>query len=169
MSARRLAYWPSLSGVGEFPDKPPSAIPDICFSSLPTGATLVLGNTGASDTDAPDEPSHWDGKSQTATSYNEVVGSMSSLGSRRMLVVDDCTDAADSLSELLTLWGYNAEACYDRAAALETARAYRPRVVLLDVSLPGVDGFQVALGLRVMPELAETTVNWVTGYADEAC
>jgi DNA-binding response OmpR family regulator len=94
---------------------------------------------------------------------------MSSEVNNRILVVDDCRDAADTLSELMTLWGYDAEACYDGLAALKVARTYRPRVVLLDVAMPGVDGFKVCLGLREITELAETTVIGITGYSEEAC
>ncbi len=87
----------------------------------------------------------------------------------RVLVVDDSRDAADGLAVVVTLWGYDAEACYDGAAALEVARAYRPHVVLLDVGIPGLDGFQVALGLRTMPGLEGAVIIGVTGNTDEAC
>jgi CheY-like chemotaxis protein len=94
---------------------------------------------------------------------------MSIRSNPRVLVVDDWRDAADSLAQLLTLWGYDAEACYGGVAALAVARTYRPDVVLLDVGMPGLDGFQVALGLREMPGLAGTTIVGLTGYSDEDC
>ncbi len=86
----------------------------------------------------------------------------------RILVVDDWCDTADSLAALLTLWGYDAEACYDGVSALRVARQYRPHVVLLDVGMPGMDGFQVALGLRALPGLQPHIIG-ITGYADKAC
>jgi CheY-like chemotaxis protein len=87
----------------------------------------------------------------------------------RVLVVDDCRDSADCLAELLAFWGYDAEACYGGAAALEVARTYRPDVVVLDVATPGLDGFQVALGLREMQGLVGTTIVGFSGYSDEDC
>jgi CheY-like chemotaxis protein len=87
----------------------------------------------------------------------------------RILVVDDCRDNADSLAQLLTLWGYDAEACYGGAEALEVARTYRPDVVVLDVGMPGLDGFRVAPGLREMPGMAGTIIIGLTGYSGEAC
>jgi two-component system CheB/CheR fusion protein len=86
----------------------------------------------------------------------------------RILVVDDLADAADSLALLLGLWGYAAEVCYDGATALETTRTRRPRVVLLDVAMPRMDGFQVAQRLREQPEFADTVIIGITGYGDEA-
>jgi CheY-like chemotaxis protein len=86
----------------------------------------------------------------------------------RILVVDDLADAADSLALLLELWGYAAEVCYDGATALGTARTCRPRVVLLDVAMPRIDGFQVAQRLRAQPEFADTVIIGITGYGDEA-
>jgi two-component system, OmpR family, response regulator len=87
----------------------------------------------------------------------------------RLLVVDDVTDGADSMGLLLGLWGYSVAVCYDGKAALELARSYRPHAVLLDIGLPGMDGFQVALGLRGIPELADTLIIGITGHADETC
>jgi len=86
----------------------------------------------------------------------------------RILVVDDLADAADSLALLLGLWGYAAEVCYDGVTALETARTSRPRGVLLDVAMPGMDGFQVAQRLRAQPEFAATVIIGISGYGDEA-
>jgi CheY-like chemotaxis protein len=88
--------------------------------------------------------------------------------SSRILVVDDWCDTADSLAELLTLWGYDARACYDGKTALELAPAYQPNVVVLDVGMPGMNGFQVALRLRQMHDL-ETTIIGVSGYTGKAC
>jgi len=94
---------------------------------------------------------------------------MSSRINPRVLVVDDSWDTADSLAQLLTLWGYDAEAGYGGAAALEAARTYRPDVVVLDVAMPSMDGFQVAVALRQMPGLEGITVIGLTGYGNEAC
>jgi CheY-like chemotaxis protein len=86
----------------------------------------------------------------------------------RIVVVDDLADAANSLALLLALWGHDAKVCYSGAAALDTARTHQPEVVLLDVGLPRMDGFEVARRLREQPELASTTIIGISGYGDEA-
>jgi two-component system CheB/CheR fusion protein len=84
-------------------------------------------------------------------------------------VVDDVADSADMMTLLIRLWGYDVEACYGGVAALNVARSYRPQVVLLDIGMAGMDGFQVALGLREMSALAGTVVIGISGHAGEAC
>ena len=86
----------------------------------------------------------------------------------RVLVVDNVPDAADSLALLLKLWDHDAAVFYDGAEAVAAAGAYRPHVVLLDVAMPGMDGFQVAGRLRAMPELGQVVLVGVTGYGDAA-
>jgi two-component system, sensor histidine kinase len=66
----------------------------------------------------------------------------------RILVVDDLRDAADSLALLLKLLGHDVCAVYDGPTALRTAASFRPDVVLLDLGLPGMDGYEVARRLR---------------------
>ena len=61
-----------------------------------------------------------------------------------VLVVEDNVDAADSLSMLLRLYGHDVQVARTGPSALETASAFRPEVVLLDIGLPGMDGYQVA-------------------------
>ena len=63
---------------------------------------------------------------------------------RRILIVEDNRDAADSLALLLELMGYNVHTIYDGAKALQAAMDYRPDVVLLDIGLPGRNGYEVA-------------------------
>ncbi len=86
----------------------------------------------------------------------------------RVLVVDDLADMADSLTLLLRLWGYAALACYEGSAVVETVRAYQPHVVLLDLGMPRVDGFQVAQSLREETGLRHAVLIAVTGYGDAA-
>src|SRR4051812_35310822 len=85
-----------------------------------------------------------------------------------ILVVDDSADGADSMALLLKLWGHDVEVCYGGPKALEAALGCKPRVVLLDVGMPGVHGFEVARRLREQPEVAGAVIIGVTGYADEA-
>jgi CheY-like chemotaxis protein len=81
-----------------------------------------------------------------------------------ILVVDDLADAADSLAELLSLWGYDADPLYGGAAALAAARTRRPGAVLLDLGMPGMTGLQFALRLRDVPGCGATPVVAVTGH-----
>lgn len=87
----------------------------------------------------------------------------------RLLVVDDLPDAADSLAMLLRLWGYNPEVAYAGADALIVARRFRPHAALLDLQMPGMDGFRLAGLLRELPGLAGAPLIAVTGRADAAC
>ncbi len=69
-------------------------------------------------------------------------------GGRRVLVVDDNADAADSLAELVREYGHTVEVTYDGTTAVEHARANPPDVVLCDIGLPGMSGYDVARALR---------------------
>jgi CheY-like chemotaxis protein len=67
---------------------------------------------------------------------------------RRILVVDDYTDTVESLALLLGVHGYEVQTARDGSEAITAARAQRPEVVLLDIGLPRMDGWQVARRLR---------------------
>jgi CheY-like chemotaxis protein len=82
-------------------------------------------------------------------------------------VVDDNGDTADSLALLLNMWGHRACVAYDGPAALRVAKEYRPGVVLLDLGLPGLSGYEVARRLRTEPALSEALLVAVTGYGPE--
>src|SRR6266849_3763550 len=86
---------------------------------------------------------------------------------RRFLVVDDNIDATDSQATLLRLLGHQVETAYSGAAALEKARAFRPEIVLLDLGMPGMDGFEAARQLRAMPEGREVLLVAQTGWGQE--
>jgi len=85
----------------------------------------------------------------------------------RVLVVEDNVDAALTLADLLTLWGYDVRVVHDGLAALEVAPVYRPEAVLLDIGLPKMDGYGVARWLRAQPPLAGVLIVGVTGYGQE--
>lgn len=85
-----------------------------------------------------------------------------------MLVVDDNTDAAQSLSLLLRSWGHHARVAYDGLAALREVEANPPDVVLLDIGLPGPDGYEVARRLRQGPAGAALVLIALTGYGQES-
>ena len=81
---------------------------------------------------------------------------------RRILVVDDNSDSANSLAMLLNISGHVAEPVYGPAEALERAAAFDPDVVLLDIGLPGMDGYELAKQLRTRGSNARLVA--VTGY-----
>lgn len=85
----------------------------------------------------------------------------------RVLIAEDNADAAGVLALLLQLWGHQVRVAHDGGAALDTARAFRPEVVLLDLGLPGLDGFAVAERVRREEGLRETRLVALTGCADE--
>jgi CheY-like chemotaxis protein len=74
----------------------------------------------------------------------------SPVEARRILVVDDHHDGADTMREMLTLLGNDVQVAYDGPSAIELFRSYRPTVVLLDVGLPGMSGLSVAERLRAL-------------------
>jgi PAS domain S-box-containing protein len=83
---------------------------------------------------------------------------------RRILLVDDNRDAAQALRLLLEADGHEVRVAGDGASGLEMARAYRPEVVLLDIGLPKMDGYETARRIRSDPALESTILVAVTGY-----
>jgi two-component system CheB/CheR fusion protein len=83
---------------------------------------------------------------------------------RRVLIVDDNEDAANSLAIVLRLGGHETASVYTAADALIRAAAFRPDVVLLDIGLPSMDGYEVAQKLRELPGLRNVRLIAVTGY-----
>jgi PAS domain S-box-containing protein len=82
----------------------------------------------------------------------------------RILVVDDYADAAESLTLLLQAEGHTVETADCGLKALERAQAFRPQVVLLDIGLPDLDGYEVARRLRALPETRDAVLIALTGY-----
>lgn len=83
---------------------------------------------------------------------------------RRVLIVDDNEDAANSLAMILELGGHETASVYTAADALQRAAVFRPDVVLLDIGLPGMDGYEVAQKMRELPGLRDIRLVAVTGY-----
>ena len=83
---------------------------------------------------------------------------------KRVLVVDDNIDAADSIVLILRGAGYEVSCAYDGPSVLPAARNFRPDVVVLDIGLPGMDGYEVARQLRGQQEFRSTPLVAVTGY-----
>ena len=84
----------------------------------------------------------------------------------RVLVVDDSVDSAETLGELLKIWGHDVRLAHDGPGAVEAARDYRPDVILLDIGLPGMDGFAVARQLRT-EGLQTRLLVALTGYGEQ--
>jgi two-component system CheB/CheR fusion protein len=98
----------------------------------------------------------------------EPVQPMASAPSRRrVLIVDDNKDLADSLTLLLRRHGHTVQTVYDGESALDAIAAFKPEVVFLDIGLPGMDGFQVAQQLRLNPHRKNMRVVALTGYGQE--
>jgi DNA-binding response OmpR family regulator len=85
----------------------------------------------------------------------------------RVLIVDDDRDTADSLAIFLRHAGHRVGVAYDGDGALEAARIDPPHVVVLDIGLPGLDGYEVARRLRREPGLAGVTLVALSGYGSE--
>jgi two-component system, chemotaxis family, CheB/CheR fusion protein len=83
---------------------------------------------------------------------------------RRILVVDDNVDAAISVVKLLKLWGHDVQTAFSGPEALEAARKFRPQIVLLDIGMPGMSGYEVAKQLRAQPEFQSLVITALTGY-----
>jgi CheY-like chemotaxis protein len=103
-----------------------------------------------------------------AASLPQDAERSSTGSSRRVLVVDDNVDSLESMEVLLQIWGHEVRTAGDGPAALAAAAKYRPEVVLLDIGLPGMSGYEVAQRLREIPGLARTTLVAVTGYGQES-
>ena len=88
----------------------------------------------------------------------------SATQARRILVVDDNIDAADSLAILLQALGHDTSVAYDGIEALELAEAYRPDIVFLDIGMPRMNGLEVAAALRKKPAFQRTVLIALTGW-----
>jgi CheY-like chemotaxis protein len=84
-----------------------------------------------------------------------------------VLVVDDNVDSAESMAVLLRIYGHDVRLAHDGEAALEEARSFKPDVMFLDLSLPKMDGYEVARRLRMEPATRDITLVAMTGYGHE--
>jgi CheY-like chemotaxis protein len=85
----------------------------------------------------------------------------------RVLIVDDNVDMARGLARLVKLLGHDVQIAHDGLTGLETARSFRPDVVVLDIGLPGLDGYQVARQLRTEGCGKDVRIIAVTGYGHD--
>ncbi|WP_096462582.1 ATP-binding protein [Sulfurifustis variabilis] len=85
----------------------------------------------------------------------------------RVLIVEDHRETAESLAVLARLWGHRVRTVHDGHAALELARDYAPDLIILDIGLPGMDGYAVAQAMREEKALRDTVIVAATGYGSE--
>jgi len=117
------------------------------------GRVLNVARGGPAEESPADEPT--------------VEETAESAHARRVLVVDDQRDAADSIATLLKLWGHQVWTAGDAAAALAQARQHKPDFCLLDIWLPGMNGYELAERLRQEPGLGRPVLVAMTGLAQE--
>jgi two-component system CheB/CheR fusion protein len=84
---------------------------------------------------------------------------------RRVLVIEDNVDAADSLRDVLQIQGHEVAVAYGGPAGIALAREFRPEVVLCDIGLPGMDGYEVARAFRADGALRGAQLVALSGYA----
>jgi CheY-like chemotaxis protein len=85
----------------------------------------------------------------------------------RILVVDDNVDTARGMARLLQIAGHDVRVAHDGRQALEMAHGYRPQFILLDIALPGMDGYEVARQLRGDPRHRDVTIIAISGYSED--
>ena len=86
---------------------------------------------------------------------------------RRVLLVEDNEDAAEAMLLLLSEFGHQVRVVHEGHEALDAAREFAPEVVVLDIGLPGLDGYELARRMRAMPALASALIVAVSGYGQE--
>jgi CheY-like chemotaxis protein len=104
-----------------------------------------------------------DSLAEAATPARSVSGP-----ARRVLVVDDNRDSAEGVRRILEREGHTVELAHDGSGALQAARQSQPEIVVLDLGLPGMDGYEVARVIRADANLTGTFLIAMTGYGTEA-
>lgn len=87
----------------------------------------------------------------------------------RVLVIDDNYDAASALAMLVELWGYDVEVGYSGFEALEARERFVPDVILLDIGLPGLSGYETARRIRADIHDARRDADVAAGQSDGRC
>ena len=107
------------------------------------------------------------GADQARSRAEQETGTTSAQG-LKVLVVDDNVDAAESMAMLLSMEGYNTQTVHSAQAALDAASRFKPDVVLLDIGLPEMDGYEVARRLRKENVISRMRLVAITGYGQPA-
>ena len=101
---------------------------------------------------------------KAATGPEEAPAVARPMDRHRVLVVEDNVYAAKSFATLLRLDGHDVQIAHDGPMALQMAESFQPEVILLDIGLPGIDGYEVARRLRERDEFRATRIIAMTGY-----
>ncbi|RIK86928.1 MAG: hybrid sensor histidine kinase/response regulator [Planctomycetota bacterium] len=104
------------------------------------------------------------GSSQPGAPSSGKAPSAKSTVGRRVLVVDDNEDGAASIEAVLTFLGGDVRVAYNGETALELLESYRPELVLLDLAMPGISGYEVAAQVRARPEFNDVKLVALTGW-----
>lgn len=134
-----------------------------------------VGSSAKPDDQLEDEfatPNPYDRLRQTARSINDRVRNVltppgSVIPTLRVLVVDDQPDAADSLTAVMELLGCQVRTTYDAPSAIRVSDEFGPQVCLIDLRMPGMDGFELAGHLRAQAGTAKRLLIATTALADE--
>jgi two-component system CheB/CheR fusion protein len=122
---------------------------------LDRGSKFVVRLPALPSGTTPEEPMH------------VAIHAAPPLGAMRILVVDDNVDGLESSAALLQMDGHDVRTARDGPGALRCAEEFRPEVVLLDIGLPEMDGYEVARRLRSMPGQQDTLLIAHSGYGEE--
>ena len=98
---------------------------------------------------------------------NSIGANDGTAPARRVLLVDDSVDAAEALSMLLETLGHEVRTMHDGTSALAIVDEFRPEVVILDIGLPGMDGFALARELRKLPSTRDALLLALTGFGGD--
>ncbi|MEJ5992086.1 PAS domain S-box protein [Ramlibacter sp. PS3R-8] len=88
-------------------------------------------------------------------------------GGLRVMVIDDNRDSADSASDVLRLLGHRVECAYDGASGVAAAARFKPHMILLDLAMPGMDGYETRRQLRAQPSATPAFLVAMTGFGNE--
>lgn len=102
-----------------------------------------------------------------ALAREKESAAMESLPPRRILIVDDRVDAADTLARLLRTLGATVEVAYDGRDALAAVETFSPDALLLDIGMPGMNGYEVARTIRASPAHRDLLIIALTGWGQE--
>jgi len=97
----------------------------------------------------------------------QTDGQSQRAGARRVLVVDDNRDSARTLSMMLRVMGHETATAHDGLEAIEAATAYKPDMILLDIGLPKLNGYEVCRRLRELPDCRSTLIVALTGWGQD--
>lgn len=140
--------------------------------ALVKGLVELHGGTVEAKSAGPGQGSQFMVRLPPAVTTTEEIGSPSEASTasqtgRRVLIADDNKDAADSLATLLQMGGHDVRVVYNGRAALALAQSFRPDVALLDIGMPELSGYEIALQLRGEPWGTAIQLFALTGWGQD--